>query len=139
MEEEKKEEEDNWPLEEKIREARRLAVEEQREQQLAALEYKSILCPLGVNCSKDNRMRWPAQNTKCTTKFGQACPFAHHRSEIFFPEYLGPKLNKKRVEAKVKNIEKKMENENPMDAWVPQSSDPNGRIHNKPARELHET
>lgn len=65
-------------------------VEDQQEN--CKLLYKSIMCPLGANCNKDNRTRWPKSGTKCVTPFGRMCLYAHHYHELEFPETLNTKI-----------------------------------------------
>jgi hypothetical protein len=55
--------------------------------------YKSIMCPLKDKCSKDKSKRWPASNIKSCSQFGQDCPYAHHPSELQFPEQIYAKMS----------------------------------------------
>jgi len=82
-------------------------VEDQQEN--AKLLFKSIMCPLGDQCSKDNRMRWPKSSTKTVTPFGRMCLYAHHYHELEFPETLTTKIAA--IEAMKKKISKAAENE----------------------------
>ncbi len=50
----------------------------------ALFKYKYIMCPLGDRCPGDVRPRWPDADTKSICKLGQACPYAHHYSELHF-------------------------------------------------------
>ena len=51
-------------------------VEDQQEN--CKMLFKSIMCPLGDRCNKDNRSRWPKSGTKTVTPFGRMCLYAHH-------------------------------------------------------------
>jgi len=55
--------------------------------------FRTIMCPLKEKCQKVKMQRWPTTNTKSFTKFGEECPFAHHPSELMFPESIGTKLS----------------------------------------------
>ena len=46
------------------------------------------MCPLGNKCANYMGLRWPSSDTPCTTKVGQKCPYAHHYSELEFPQTL---------------------------------------------------
>jgi len=50
------------------------------------------MCPLGAQCPKDNRPRWPASSTKTVKSFGEKCLYAHHYLELEFPETLNTKI-----------------------------------------------
>lgn len=54
--------------------------------------FKSIMCPLGDRCPKDNRARWPKSGTKTVTPFGDKCLYAHHYHELEFPETISTKI-----------------------------------------------
>lgn len=57
------------------------------------LLFKSIMCPLGDRCPKDNRARWPKSDIKTVTPFGEKCLYAHHYNELEFPETLKTKIS----------------------------------------------
>lgn len=65
-------------------------VEDQQEN--CKMLFKSIMCPLGERCNKDNRSRWPKSGTKTVTPFGRMCLYAHHYHELEFPETLNTKI-----------------------------------------------
>ena len=65
--------------------------EEQRRKE--RIMFKSIMCPLGDKCPKDNRARWPKSGTKTVTPFGDKCLYAHHYHELEFPETLSTKIS----------------------------------------------
>jgi hypothetical protein len=44
--------------------------------------YKTIMCPLKLECSKVKMQRWPYSNIKSHQKFGKDCPYAHHPMEL---------------------------------------------------------
>lgn len=62
-------------------------------QENTQLLFKSIMCPLGAKCPKDNRTRWPSSSTKTVTPFGRNCLYAHHYLELEFPETLNTKIS----------------------------------------------
>lgn len=66
-------------------------VEEMQEN--TKLLFKSIMCPLGDKCPKDNRARWPKSSTKTVTPFGRNCLYAHHYLELEFPQTLNTKIS----------------------------------------------
>ncbi len=92
--------------------------------------FKSIMCPLGENCPKDKRLRWPSTNIKCTTQFGKECLFAHNVNEIFFKEYT---YATGKVKGKIDNLQKKQAIENPSKPWV--ANGVVGGSHNKLIKE----
>ena len=51
------------------------------------------MCPLGDDCPKVKKIRWPNSNIKSVTNFGAQCQYAHHLSELEFPETLNTKIN----------------------------------------------
>lgn len=73
------------------------------------LLFKSIMCPLGDQCPKDNRARWPKSGTKTVTPFGEKCLYAHHYNELEFPETLNTKISA--INTMKKNIGRTAENE----------------------------
>lgn len=97
---------------------------EEEEQKNQLLMFKSIMCPLKESCPKDQRLRWPASSIRATTQFGTQCLFAHHTSEIYFPQYSLAGGNKK---SKIENLEKMKDTEAPANPWLP-SGDVNQRI-----------
>lgn len=71
--------------------------------------FKSIMCPLGDQCPKDNRARWPKSGTKTVTPFGEKCLYAHHYNELEFPETINTKISA--INTMKKNIGSTTENE----------------------------
>jgi hypothetical protein len=55
--------------------------------------FKTIMCPLGDNCPKVRKSRWPNSSIKSVTNFGAMCPYAHHLMELEFPETLKTKIS----------------------------------------------
>jgi hypothetical protein len=55
--------------------------------------FKTIMCPLKDECNKVRKQRWPNSSLKSVTQFGSLCPYAHHLSELEFPETLSNKIN----------------------------------------------
>ena len=51
------------------------------------------MCPLGERCSKVNRSRWPKSSTKSIVPVGNMCLYAHHYSELEFPETMMTKIS----------------------------------------------
>lgn len=58
-----------------------------------AVLFKTIMCPLGDNCPKVRKSRWPNSSIKSVTNFGAMCPYAHHLMELEFPETLKTKIS----------------------------------------------
>ena len=44
--------------------------------------FKTIMCPLKLDCPKVKMLRWPSSSIKSHTKFGKDCPYAHHPMEL---------------------------------------------------------
>jgi hypothetical protein len=78
-------------LEERITKLKSMETVEDMQENTKLL-FKSIMCPLGAQCPKDNRQRWPASSTKTVTPFGRNCLYAHHYHELEFPETLNSKI-----------------------------------------------
>lgn len=79
--------------------------------------FRTIMCPLKDKCPKIKKPRWPTSNTKSFTKFGEECPFAHHPSELQFPESIMTKLSAN--VHRIKNLEQKMLNNKPKEVFKP--------------------
>lgn len=92
------------------KEARRL-----RKQEADRKVFKCMMCPLGENCPKDKRQRWPSSSIRTTTQFGKECLFAHNVNEIFFREYTSAVGS---TSKKVTELERKKDNENAAQPWI---------------------
>jgi len=69
---------------------------------------KTMMCPLGDQCSEDIRPRWPNTNTKTISKFGQKCEYAHHLFELKFElvnfYFIPKRISRQEIKAKKKML-----------------------------------
>ena len=88
---------------------------EARKEKEALKMMKSIMCPLKEKCANDQRLRWPYSSVKGNQPFGKKCPFAHHSSELWFPQW---DEQNRGIEEKKLGLEKLKNEENPRDPWM---------------------
>lgn len=78
---------------------------------------KTMMCPLGDQCSEDIRPRWPNTNTKTISKFGQKCEYAHHLFELKFEQEI--KAKKKMLNNTLNELNKKLQSDYVKPAFNP--------------------
>ncbi len=81
--------------------------------------FRTIMCPMRDQCPRDKSKRWPTSNISSHTKFGQDCPFAHHPSELMFPESILTKVSSSKQT--IKKLEEKILFEKPRAIFKPAS------------------
>ena len=82
--------------------------------------YKTIMCPLKEKCKNDNRPRWPKSATFNFQQMGETCPYAHHVSELKFPETLSTRIMA--IDNMKKNALKEVDNKNVKKPFIPASN-----------------
>lgn len=79
--------------------------------------FKTIMCPLVTRCPNDTRQRWPKSSAKTTTQLGALCPYAHHLSELQFPQTLQTKINA--ITKMQTSLKGQIDSKKPSKAFIP--------------------
>lgn len=70
-----------------------------------------------TSCPNDTRQRWPKSSAKTTTQLGAHCPYAHHLSELQFPQTIKTKISA--ISKIQNNLKGQVDSKKPNKAFIP--------------------